>query len=93
MARHPYQELVRVLFHLNEGYTKVSVERSEGQGMADGGFQWNIPTEVIPRHLRSIGSRFILVGEHIHPDARDTVEDLRMAMRAISVREIEASIP
>ena len=53
------RESVRVLFHLN-GYTKVMVERAEGVGMADGGIVWELPTERIPRHLRKIGSRFIV---------------------------------
>jgi hypothetical protein len=88
MTRRPFREPVRVLFHLSDGYTKVSVERSEGQGMADGGIMWDIPTKLIPPHLKGIGSRFFLVGKFIHPDANDTVEDVRAAMRSITVQEI-----
>jgi hypothetical protein len=59
MLREPVREPVRVLFHLN-GYTKVMLERTEGLGMADGGIVWELPTERIPRHLRKIGSRFVV---------------------------------
>jgi hypothetical protein len=31
--------------------------------MADGGFQWEIPTSIIPEDLRFIGSRFELVDD------------------------------
>ena len=59
MEQQPIEEQVRVLFHLN-GYTKVLVERTQGLGLADGGIAWDIPTSIIPLHLRTIGSRFIL---------------------------------
>ena len=55
------REPARVLMHLNEGYTKVSLERTEGVGLADGGITWDIPTAAIPAHLRAIGSRFVIV--------------------------------
>lgn len=54
------RERVRVLMHLNGGYTKVLVESTEGLGLADGGVEWEIPTESIPPHLRQIGSRFVV---------------------------------
>ncbi|HEX9918908.1 MAG TPA: hypothetical protein VGA87_07065 [Pyrinomonadaceae bacterium] len=60
------EHTVRVMFHLN-GYTKVSVEFSEGVGMADGGITWDIPTEVIPAGLRKVGSRFI-VSAPVNPE-------------------------
>ena len=66
MSRRHFRELVQVLFHLSEGYTKVVVEITEGVGLADGGCWWDIPTKVIPPHLRCIGSRFYLVGECVH---------------------------
>ncbi|HQU82127.1 MAG TPA: hypothetical protein PKY59_03330 [Pyrinomonadaceae bacterium] len=54
------KETVKVLFHLNEGFTKVLVEKTIGVGLADGGITWDIPTEKIPFHLRQIGSRFVV---------------------------------
>lgn len=54
------REKVRVIMYLPEGYTKVLVERTWGVGLAGGGIYWDIPTNVIPHHLRQIGSRFIL---------------------------------
>lgn len=58
-----FEEPVKVLFHLNEGFTKVILERTIGVGLADGGIAWDIPTEKIPYELRKIGSRFILIAE------------------------------
>ena len=89
MSRRHFRELVRVLFHLSEGYTKVVVEITEGVGLADGGCWWDIPTKVIPPHLRCIGSRFYLVGESVSPDASDTVDDYRLARQALTVEEID----
>lgn len=59
MQRKAIKEFVRVLFHLNS-YTKIMLERTEGMGLADGGITWDIPTDIIPIHLRKIGSRFIV---------------------------------
>lgn len=54
-------EPVRVLFHLNAGYTKLVYERYEQRhGMLDNP-TFDQPTRSIPRHLRSIGSRFYVV--------------------------------
>ena len=59
MKEQIIREPARVLFHLN-GYTKVLLERTDGVGLADGGIVWDISTEIIPAHLRKIGSRFIV---------------------------------
>ena len=53
--------VVRVMFHGNGGFTRVIHEATEGVAMANGGFQWEIPTSIIPEDLRVIGSRFELV--------------------------------
>ena len=53
--------IVRVMFHGNGGFTRVLHEATEGVAMANGGFQWEIPTSIIPEDLRVIGSRFELV--------------------------------
>jgi len=55
------KEPVKILFHLNGGFTKVILERTIGVGPADGGIALDIPTEKIPGRLRKIGSRFILL--------------------------------
>ena len=59
------RDIVRVMFHANGGFTRVMHEATEGLGMADGGFQWEIPTVLIPEELRAIRSRFLLV---VDPD-------------------------
>ena len=57
------EEPAKVLFHLNEGFTKIILERTIGVGLADGGIIWEVPTEKIPHHLRKIGSRFLVSGD------------------------------
>jgi hypothetical protein len=90
MRVRPFREPARILFHLSEGYTRVSLERTEGQGMADGGTCWDIPTSMIPQQLRCIGSRFQLVGQLVRPEEVDSVEDWRSAS-ADSIRVEESS--
>lgn len=82
------EELARVLFHLN-GYTKVILERTEGVGMADGGSIWDITTEQIPRHLRPIGSRFIVKYKYPDLDIERTDEELRDAINYIEIIELK----
>ena len=72
------QEFVRVVMHLNGGYTKVRLERFEGSGMADGGIEWDIPTQVIPSHLRFIGTRFLLLADLNNPDPNFEVQELAL---------------
>jgi len=88
MKLHPLREPVRVLMHLNGGYTKVFLERTEGCGMANGGIEWDIPTRVIPLHLRPIGSRFLVLTNSVWPESTDTVEELRAVVAAITVEEL-----
>ena len=59
------REPVKILFHLNEGFTRVLIEWTLGLGLADGGIEYDIPTSLIPSHLRKIGSRFILITNNI----------------------------
>jgi hypothetical protein len=87
MILNPLREPVRVLMHLNGGYTKVFLERTEGIGMANGGVEWDIPTRLIPPHLRPIGSRFIVRTNGVWPEATDTAEELRAAVAGITVEE------
>jgi hypothetical protein len=57
------EEPAKVLFHLNEGFTKIILERTIEVGLAEGSITWEIPTEKIPHHLRKIGSRFLISGD------------------------------
>ena len=89
----PYtlREKVRVIMHLPEGHTKVLVERTLGVGMADGGIYWDIPTTVIPPHLRQMGSRFLLetTGLSGKREAENmSAEEIRSAIRQYVVIEI-----
>lgn len=54
------REIVRVIFHLNGGYTKVIWERLENTVWAGEGWTFEIPTHVIPFDLRIIGCCFFL---------------------------------
>lgn len=74
--------------HLNSGITKVSLLRTEGQGLAGGGVTWDIPTEAIPVHLRSIGSRMIVVVPRFTPEASDSPAHIREMCRQIQIEEI-----
>jgi len=87
MITKPFREPARILFHLN-GITRIVLERYEGMGIADGGL-WEIPTDLIPLDLRPIGSRFMLVGQFIQAETRDTGEELREALRTLRVESIE----
>lgn len=53
------RERVRLTMHLPEGYSKVLLEST--------GFTWDIKTELIPFHLRTIGSRFVVVAVYSLP--------------------------
>lgn len=86
------REPVRVTMHLNEGYTKVVLERTVGLGMADGGIEWDIPTEIIPPHLRPIGSRFILVSADREPQEDDYANRVQRNL-SLEVEEIDTFSP
>ena len=81
------RESVRVLFHLN-GYSKVMVERTEGVGLADGGIVWDISTEMIPSHLRQIGSRFILQYTPLSVEEMNDIEAIRGAKNRVEIFEL-----
>ena len=87
MRVRPFREPVHILFHMSGGHTKVLLERTGGLGLADGGTHWDIPTEMIPLHLRGIGARFLLVGQFITPEDHDTAADVRAALRFLRVEE------
>jgi hypothetical protein len=59
-----YKFLARVITPVNGGYTKVSFELANAQREVE------ISTEVIPAHLRQIGSRFLLIFEWMSPANR-----------------------
>jgi hypothetical protein len=85
-----YREKVRVIAHSPEGYTKVVLESTLGVGMADGGIYWDIPTKVIPPHLRQLGSRFLLLATGLSGKLeaeKMTPEEMRASTK-YSVQEI-----
>ena len=84
--RDSLKQPVRVVMHLNGGFTKVVLEPTEGVGLADGGIYWDIPTEVIPPQLRQVGSRFTVISPYLTPE--DDVESIRKSLQEI---KIEAS--
>ncbi|MDB5307636.1 MAG: hypothetical protein JWO38_1838 [Gemmataceae bacterium] len=65
------------------------LERFESSGLANGG-EWDIPTERIPPSLRRIGSRFVIIGQLIRGEERDTPDQLRAALRTLWIERIEA---
>jgi hypothetical protein len=87
MKEENIREVGRVLFHLN-GYTKVLLERTEGVGLADGGIVWDISTEIIPAHLRKIGSRFIVQSTPLSPDEMNDLDDIGGAKDRVEIQEL-----
>ena len=88
IRRPPIREPARILFHLNEGFTRILFERTEGLGIANGGAEWDIPTSLIPPNLRRIGSRFMIDSASIWPEPGDTAEELRAAIYEIRIEEL-----
>jgi hypothetical protein len=82
MKKRPFRESVRIEFHHSEGLTRVVYDRIPFSGV-------DIPTDIIPVHLRRIGSRFVIVGNSITTEEADGIDEIRAA---ISVR-IEELIP
>lgn len=89
MKERVIREPARVLFHLN-GYTKVLLERTEGVGMADGGIVWGISTDLIPAHLRRIGSRFIVQYAPLSPEEMNDVDAIRGAKDRVEILELNS---
>jgi hypothetical protein len=69
------REVVKVTMHVNGGFTRVSVESMEGEGLADGRVEWEIPTHLIPPHLRNIGCRFIVSADLPQSQEREHMYD------------------
>jgi hypothetical protein len=83
-----FREPVRVVMHLNSGLTKVAVERAVSSGMAKSEIYWDIPTDLIPLHLRAVGKRFVVVTSSGLPEPGDPADALRAAMQHITIEEI-----
>ncbi|BAY86706.1 hypothetical protein NIES267_62170 [Calothrix parasitica NIES-267] len=73
------REAVRVIFHLNGGYTKVIWQRSENTAWAGKGWMFEIPTHVIPFDLRMIGSYFLLSIKKFDVDNLEDIKYIRTA--------------
>ena len=71
---------VRVLFHLNEGYTRVLMD-SLLDGVPASLYDLDVPTKIIPPHLRRLGSRFILVWPLFSVDATDSADEIRTLIK------------
>lgn len=82
------RDKVKVAMQLPEGYTKVLVERTYGLGIADGGIYVDVPSKIIPPHLRAIGSRFVLITTPLTGTATLTPDQIRQA-DTMSVEEIK----
>ena len=82
------REPARLLFHLN-GYSKVLLERTANVGLADGGIVWEISTEIIPSHLRKIGSRFLIEYDPLNQDEINNLADIRDAKNRIVIRDLD----
>ena len=74
------REIVRVIFHLNQVYTRVIWQRSENTAGGSIGWTFDIPTNVIPCDLRMIGSCFVLSIKKIDFNALEDIEYLLTAL-------------
>lgn len=88
MQWKPFREQVRLLFQIGEGYCRVLPENFRGNGGAIGSIHWDIPTGLIPRHLRANGSRFLVVGQLVWLDEGDSIEEAHDPVRFFKVEEI-----
>lgn len=89
MKFHQQLEPVRVLFHLDSGYTKVFLERSKDWGMVNFWIDSDIPTNSIPPDLRKIGDRFLLSVSTLNSDDRDSFEEIRAAYPDLRLVRLE----
>ena len=75
MRFNTYEHWVRVAFHLNGGFLRVEFTNELGVRLNMPTF--DLPTQKIPLHLRSIGSRFLVRWKSILFDEDDHVDDYR----------------
>jgi len=73
------EEPATVEMHLDGGFTKLWLERARSH--------IDVPTEKIPRHLRSIGSRFVVVLPCVRPEEDDSVAEIRSVLQEVEVKE------
>jgi hypothetical protein len=59
--------------HLTGGFTRVLINY--------GRYQWDIPTDKIPPHLRRIGLKFTVVMPRFAPEPSDSADVIRQACR------------
>ncbi len=71
------REIVKVIFHLDGGYTRVVWERSENTAWAGTGWIFDIPTHVIPYDSRVISSRFLLSIVKSNANDCEDIENIR----------------
>ena len=83
IVNEPFRQVVRVEMHLPGGFTRVLLF-----ALADGKFRWDIPTDRIPPHLRSIGSEFLVIMPRFTPEPGDTPDAIREICRQVQVEEL-----
>jgi hypothetical protein len=76
MESHPVKRFVRVVNPSNSGNTRARIERGVTTGYE---FCWEIPTNLIPPHLRRIGSLFYITVLSIGAEDNDSIDKLREA--------------
>jgi hypothetical protein len=90
MPRELYVK-AKLEMHLPGGYSRVLLDLPGGRGLAGGDIHWEIPTASIPFHLRSIGSRFLVISHG--PTGRSEIENMTSdeirALIWVKVQEIQ----
>lgn len=84
-----FREAARLDAHLSGGLSRVIIERHVGSGHAPDGGAIEVPTDELPRHLRALGSRFVVALRSVTPEPHDTAAELRAA-RCLWIEELPA---
>lgn len=79
----PFRHPAMVAMHLPGGFTRVRL-----YALAHGEGWWDIPTEAIPSHLRSLGCRMLVTVARFSVEEGDQISDIREQVRSVLVESL-----
>jgi hypothetical protein len=82
-VQSPFRQPAMIEMHLPGGFTRVVL-----YDLAHGEHRLDIPTDLIPAHLRQLGTRFTVIAPRFTPEALDTVEVIRDMCQQVRVEEL-----
>jgi hypothetical protein len=80
----PFRQVAKVEMHLPGGFTRVVLRNF-------GGHWWDIPTNKIPTHLRTIGSELLITMPRFTPEQSDIPEAVRDMLEQVDIEELSAA--